>query len=304
MTASIDVSRAALLGTGRSADVFEWQPGWVLKLFHADVPRSYAQMEVHVARAVYETVHGGTSDAADGAAFRVPAVGDLIDVGERVGLSYARVQGGLMTRACVHDDGSPAWERIGERLAQLHLAIHRIDPEDLEKRDTLDVFPTQAQRLNLAIQTAAGLSADHRIALLAELEELQALEEPVHVAHSLCHGDFHPFNVLQDARGVATVIDWAAAERGIALCDVAKTSLRIQFAPVAREAQIDPAHMAIRRALHDAYLDTYFASATSERGHAAYMRWLPLAAAARLVEGAGAAEHATLLALIGRCLAR
>jgi aminoglycoside phosphotransferase (APT) family kinase protein len=210
-----------------------------------------------------------------------------------------------LTPACAHDGGAPAPERVGERLAQLHLAVHRVVSQALVKRrGSLDALPTQQQRLNFAIQTATGLCVDHRIALLAELGELQALEASASMTHSLCHGDFHPFNVLQDAHGAATVIDWVAAGQGSALCDVAKTSLRIQFAPVGREAQIDPAMAGIRHALRNAYLDRYFAAGDNESRRALYMRWLPLAAAERLIEGAGVAEQATLLAFIQSNLAQ
>ncbi|MFP6560954.1 phosphotransferase family protein [Paraburkholderia sp. B3] len=277
------------LGTGRTADVFDWQPGWVLKLFLAGLPRACADAESRIARAVHAAID-------DCAPFRVPAVGPTIDVGARAGIVYARAEGEPLTRAAAGlGDDRPAPVRIGERLAQLHLGIHRID---VRAHPSLDAVPGQQQRLRLAIRAADGLADERRIALLRELEELDD------DAQSLCHGDFHPFNVLQDTNGMATVIDWNLAERGSAPCDVAKTSVRLLFAPMAGAARIASAQAGMRRAVHDAYLRRYFAADANGRGRAAYERWLPLAAAARLVEGAVSDERAALLAFIERRIAR
>ena len=45
----------------------------------------------------------------------------------------------------------------------------------------------------------------------------------------LCHGDFHPGNILVTARG-AVIIDWMTASRGTAAGDVARTAIILEAA--------------------------------------------------------------------------
>ena len=81
-------------------------------------------------------------------------------------------------------------------------------------------------------------------------------------ADRLCHGDFHPFNILGlDTH--ARVIDWLDASRGAPAADVCRTYVLI--------STYDPGIAA-------AYVDAYGAE------RAEIEAWLPLVAAARLVE--------------------
>jgi len=58
----------------------------------------------------------------------------------------------------------------------------------------------------------------------AALERLQRLSD----GNELCHGDFHPANILLGARG-PVVIDWASATRGPAISDFARTALMMRI---------------------------------------------------------------------------
>ena len=70
-----------------------------------------------------------------------------------------------------------------------------------------------------ALLTAAGKPA------------LIALAESLPDGDSLCHGDFHPGNVLYAADGEARVIDWSAASRGDAAADVAHSFILMKVVP-------------------------------------------------------------------------
>lgn len=99
------------------------------------------------------------------------------------------------------------------------------------------------------------------------------------------------------------------AEWGTPLCDVAKTALRIRFSPFGANERVDPSETERRRDVHDAYLHHYLlgyhaaTNASREDASASLQRWLPIAAAARLTEGARAEERAWLLMLIECALA-
>lgn len=281
MKPPIETPAAALLGTGRTADVLAWGPGWVLKLFHRPFSSEYARHEQRIALAI----HAALGDAS----FRAPEVGRVIAVDARVGLTYGFAAGALLTRAYAQEAPHERGLRVGERLARIHRAIHRIDSR---RHPSLNALPDQRQQLRHAIAAAAALSPAHRQALTDRLEAADCS------ALSLCHGDFHPHNILQDASGTATVIDWCTADLGSPLCDVARTSLLLRFAPIAGAKQIDPAQAEMRHAIQQAYLNAYFSESENPQSRAEYERWLPLVAAARLVNGIGAAEQADLLGFI------
>jgi len=94
----------------------------------------------------------------------------------------------------------------------------------------------------------------------------------------MCHGDFHPGNVMLSDRG-PMIIDWVDACRGNPLADVARTS--ILFLGHINHASGQEKEAA--KLFHDVYLDRYFAGAKD--GRTEYRRWLPVVAAARLSEG-------------------
>jgi phosphotransferase family enzyme len=84
---------------------------------------------------------------------------------------------------------------------------------------------------------------------------------------SLCHGDFHPWNILGSPRQ-AIVVDWLDACSGSPAADICRTYVLMK--PPALQ-------------LADAYLAVCEATGLATR--ADVLAWLPLVAAARLAEG-------------------
>jgi len=82
-----DLSRP--LAYGRTAEIYAWQEGQVLKLFYDWFGLENIGYEARVARAVHAS------------GLPVPAVGEIIGVNGRNGLVYQRV------------DGHSMWERGG-----------------------------------------------------------------------------------------------------------------------------------------------------------------------------------------------
>jgi len=82
----------------------------------------------------------------------------------------------------------------------------------------------------------------------------------------LCHGDFHPMNILGEA-SQPVIIDWPDARRGDPAADVCRSYLLMKF------------HAA---EIATTYLDAYCRAAGMWRQ--AVLNWLPYVAAARLAE--------------------
>jgi aminoglycoside phosphotransferase (APT) family kinase protein len=119
------------------------------------------------------------------------------------------------------------WEtgrRMGQ-LAELQARLHRLPAEGFPHGDDL-----LEQRLRLSRVVAPELADP---ALARALEQVEGLGDRLRdAAPSVCHGDFHPLNVLVERKD-ATVIDWTDAGIGDRHGDVARTLVLFDMASVA-----------------------------------------------------------------------
>ncbi len=243
-----------LLAQGRMAEIYAWGDGQVLKLFRGAWPDA-ARHEARIARLAHA---GGV---------RTPAV---IEVGEwagRPGIIFERVPGvsmlTLLPRA--------PWRTgaMGRALAELHFSVHQVTaPTDL---------PLASERLRTGLANARHLSEDLRRTVARRLTELPD-------GAQLCHGDFHPDNVLFTATG-PVIVDWPNAVSGHPLADVMMTSILLRGGtlPPGQPLVVRLLIQLLRARFHTAYLQRYLqlAGVTPTEFH----RWQAPVAAARLSEG-------------------
>jgi aminoglycoside phosphotransferase (APT) family kinase protein len=193
----------------------------------------------------------------------VPTVGNIIHVNQCHGLLYQRVEGISMLMMMSRHP----WQlhRYARQMAELHVAMH--------KATVSADMPSQRQKLSHKIGRAPALTNDLRIKALAALETMPS-------GNQLCHGDFHPDNILLTEQGGA-IIDWMDGSLGNPLADVARTTIILRGAMMTRQiAKVwQKTAVAILCLL---YLRHYFALRPG--GKAEYAGWLPLVAAARLSE--------------------
>ncbi len=267
------MTKGTLVGEGRTAEVFEWGDGsprsaaegegQVLKLFRDWYPAEDVRFEAQVARTVHAT------------GLAVPAVGDVIEVEGRWGIVYERVDGVSMLQRLISKPWAVA--RFARLLAKLQAAMHsRTAPE----------LPSQRRRLERRIQAAKPLPPDLKDAALRALARLPD-------ADVICHGDFHPDNVLMTARG-SVIIDWIDATRGHPLADVARTSLIMRLGGLPPGAARRWLIQALRALFHTAYLRRYFQLRPGSRQLLA--AWQVPVAAGHLEEGI--VEEERLVALV------
>ncbi len=239
------------IALGRTAEIYAWQPGTILKLFFNWFGLENIEYEARIARAIHAS------------GLRVPAVQELVRVNERNGLVYERAQGQAMWEVLARAPRSGP--RYARRMAELHAQMHASAP--------LMELPAQRERLLNKIQLASSLSAELRAKILTTLEKLPDGEQ-------VCHGDFHPGNILVAPRS-ETIIDWIDATRGNPLADLARTSI-IALGAAETSQTANAEQKAFVRTFHAAYLRNYFKLRPG--GQAEYQRWLPVIAAARLSE--------------------
>ena len=258
-----------LLAEGRTAEVFAWGDGAVVKLFRDWVPLDQAEHEAQIARAV----------SASG--LPVPWVGEIVDVDGRAGLVYERVDGPSLLDSFMKRPWTLRPTAL--ILARLHAELH--------KTRIAAAVPAQRQRLVDKIDRAELLSPALRS---RALEALAGLPD----GDVLCHGDFHPGNILMPPSG-PIIIDWIDATRGHPHADIARTLIIARFG-VARGG---PVAQRVLRAgvlgLLSIYEREYGRLCGTTRADVAL--WLPVVAAARIEEGVDEAE--ALAAFVEQSLA-
>jgi uncharacterized protein (TIGR02172 family) len=246
------ISADQLLARGRTADVYAWDNGHVLKLFQSWFPLENIEYERRISQAVIAS------------GVKAPAVGELMQVNGRNGLLYERAAGLSMETMFLRQPWKLfTYARI---LARLHAQMH--------EKVFDQTIPAQKLRLQNKIDQAKALPDPLKIKLLHALDSLPP-------GDSVCHGDFHPANVLLSGQD-ATVIDWIDATRGNPLADVARTSV-IALGAAESAQTLNPLLRLAIRIFHSAYLKHYFALRPGGRDD--YRRWLPIVAGARLSEG-------------------
>lgn len=219
-----------LIAKGFCGELRALEDGRALKLLFDWARPGKAQTEFEITRAVNES------------GYPSPRVFEAVTVEGRQGIVMERIDGTSMFDLVRRRPWKLFWS--ARMLGDLHA--------DLHGRPAPAALRTQREQMEDWIARARDLSAEDRQAAVEAMETLP-------LGTALCHGDFHPDNILITAKG-PVVIDWTSATRGHPLGDVARTVHLIRFANLPKEA---PWHLKAmlsvsRRLLLSNYLQTYF----------------------------------------------
>lgn len=249
-----------LVAQGRTADIHAWQDDkTVVKLYHDWFLRPWIEGEAERTRAL---------QSLD---FPIPNVGDLVVVNGRNGLIFERIYGENMLALLRHRPELAS--DFANQLAELHIRLHSLadEPE----------IPELHSKLAHKISVAAPLPDELKSKLLSKLEQLPT-------GRSVCHGDFHPGNIVVMSDGAGEmVVDWNDCSFGNPIADVARSTILFLGGITGNETP-DPAYEQLVRDCHQQYLDRYFELRGSGRDE--YEQWLPIVAGARLNENITALE--------------
>ena len=237
-----------LLGAGARADVFEWGDR-VIKLYRSPDAKAAAFREAAIQAAV------------ESLGLPVPAVWGVQQVDGRWGVVVDRVrQASFAERMRAEPETMPMY--LAE-MARLQVLIHAHPAPQ---------FASLKTKLASDIAAARPIGDEQRSALLGGLAGMPDGDR-------LCHGDFHPMNVLGDIAH-PVVIDWPDARRGDPAADACRSYLLLHL------------HA---KAWAKPYVDAYCRAGALS--HEETAGWLPYVAAARLTENiAGEADR--LLAIM------
>ena len=267
--AGVNIDRSDLgpiLARGRTADIHAFGRDAVIKVLRPGFRSELIQIEADKTRAVA------------GAGVPVPRVMDVTVVADRPALIVERI------------DGDSMLSRLLNRPQQL-VPLARLQADLHADLATVRVtgLPSLATRLAERIDKVSVLPAVSKQGVLRALFGLAD-------ADALCHGDFHPENIILGARG-AVIIDWLDATCGPPAADVARSDLLLSLADppqqhnLPRRALLAMARTFFRRI----YLARYRRRAGLDAE--ALAAWMPIIAAGRLAEGVDD-EPARLIAMI------
>lgn len=160
--------------------------------------------------------------------------------------------------------------RLPRLLASLATQLHQLDPGPLRSQLTAKPeWPLGLDDLIRDIETAGEASDD---ADLARATRSVLRSRPPMAGDVICHGDFHPLNVVIDNVGNATVLDWTAARLAPPAFDVSFTALLLGNPPIAIEGVLGKPLRAAARWVSRQFVHHYQA-ATPQRIDVAELDW-------------------------------
>jgi uncharacterized protein (TIGR02172 family) len=269
--AAVELGRP--IAIGRTAEVFAWGEGRVLKLMRPEMPPQVGEVEARAAAAV------------TAAGIAAPRLLETIQVDGRFGLVYERVSGRSMLQAFPAEPLHIG--RLAIQFARLHAAMH--DASGAGLPDLKDYLARQ-------IGYAGDALPDDLRALA--LDRLAAMPD----GDAILHGDMHPGNVVMTASG-PVVIDWMTASRGDPAADVTRTLFLLRESAV--PGPQPPFQRLMVALVRRSFTRSYFRAYRRLRPFdpAAIQAWRPLIVAARLGEHI-APERERLVAELRRELTR
>lgn len=247
-----------LIAQGRTSDIYAWgNDQTVIKLY-----QDWFQLEwIRIEKARFQAVQGY--------GLPIPTVGEITRANDRNGLILERIDGTNMLDMLIQNPQLAS--SLAIRLANLQVELHAVDGQP-------DI-PLLPQKLEGKILDAAPLPDDLKTALIDKLHTMPH-------GNSICHGDFHPGNIIVTEDG-EVIVDWLDCAYGNPIADVARSTILFLGGITGNETP-DPAVEELIHDTHQQYLAHYFAA--TQRDRAEYEQWLPIIAGARLNENIAALE--------------
>ena len=256
------------IAMGRTAEIYPFENEKVLKLFYPTIPQSWINKEVDTGRYIED------------AQLPVPKVYERVKLGKREGIVYERLEGTTL----LHEIASKPWNiaKYARLQASLHAQVHKVlAPASIEtQREWATGGLAETDKLPRNLQEKV-------LHLLASMPD----------GNQLCHGDFHPGNIVVTRRG-PVIIDWMTASKGVACGDVARTSVILEAATVPEGTPMRWLLDWVRKVFLSVYLKTYAQYQPIEEDSLG--AWRAIMAANFLADVSQPEEEGKLMAIVER----
>lgn len=218
-----------LIGEGKTAEVYEIKNNKIIKLFNKETRKSQIKYEFKINALL--------------SSYDLPIIKPykIVRCKRRTGIIFDKISGTTMLQNIF--DNMYDVKTYAKNLANLHYRIHNI---------TYNIpLEDYQQSLIHNIKNIDLLGCDIKDKIISYTNALPN-------GNTLCHGDFHPENVLIDNNNYY-IIDWATAKKGYYLCDVARTVTILKYAIIEENTPLDAKKRfdEIKLNLLNYYLDCY-----------------------------------------------
>ncbi len=209
-----------VIGIGNTATVYEWDENKILKLFHQDYPKEAIEREFR------------NVNALSSMDFSIPKAYEIISYKGQLGIIYDRIEGELLLDRVMKTGDV---EECAVYMASLYRKI---------LRNNISNVPSYKNFLKENILSAENMKRK---------EEVLRLLETLPDGNTLCHGDFHPGNIII-SKGQAVVLDFMNICHGHFLYDVARTVFLVEYTPVSAEVKDKEMLLQLKKNLANLYL--------------------------------------------------
>lgn len=262
--------KAEKVGAGRTATIFRYGQNRVIKLFRANFPKQAIVDEFEIGRSL------------NSSGLNIAITYDLIEIDNTKGIVFDLIDGQSM----LQNLAKKPWLVLSysKKMARLHLAIHKTC---IGKNNCINSL---SKSLAEKISRVNLLSNEEQNAILQHLASLPN-------GYALCHGDFHPDNIIISKDRLVTV-DWITARTGNAIADVAQTWLLLSMGTLPEGKSKFEVFLA--KHLRDLFCRSYIKEyqQLSNISLEALDDWKLPVAAARLIENVSDRENQNLLKFI------
>lgn len=258
------------IGAGRTATIFLYGHDRVIKLFKSTFLQQAINEEFDIGRTLNLS---GLS---------IPTTYEIVEVDHSKGILLDFIEG----RSMLQNLASKPWLvlRYAKKMANVHFKIHEADFKGNKCIKPLN--PSIADK----ISRVSRLTSEEKTATLSYLSCLPD-------GSSLCHGDFHPDNIIMSKDRLVTV-DWITARIGNPIADVARTWLLLTMGTLPEDkSRIE---ILLAKHLRNWFCRTYLKEyrKLSNLSLDELESWKLPVAAARLIENVSDQENEKLLIFI------
>ncbi len=187
------------IGIGRTAEIYEIDDNKVLKLYFGNISDEAINTEFDINRALNET--------------NVPIANcyEIIKKENRTGIIFDKIDGISMMKSMTNNPFESI--KYAEKLAHIHYGIHN--------KEVNFKLPDNKEQIKQRIHSVELLNEQYKNKLYKYIDLLPNQKK-------LCHGDFHPENILLTSNE-DYVIDWMTATIGNSCSDIAHTDLLLRY---------------------------------------------------------------------------
>ncbi|KKI91094.1 aminoglycoside phosphotransferase [Bacillus sp. SA1-12] len=227
----------------------------IVKVFKKDLPPNQALYEAKKQEYVYSC------------GLHVPKIVEVTEINGRQAIMMEYVKGKTVGELLINNMEQA--EHYISICVKTQQKIHSLVVEELE------LLESMSEKLHRQIQSVHNLNKKQKDALLKRLQSF--VDEP-----KLCHGDFHPFNLIMSKEKV-DIIDWVDSSSGDIRADVYRTYLLFSQNSVK---------------LAEMYLHIYCKNTGLSRSE--IFQWAPIIAGARLSENVSSENKKRLMEIVSQ----